>query len=133
MPGLRAFIKGLARCYIAVDCQLLSMLSFKKVLQSLEPRCKCPSRKYCTDTIMPGIYNGIKKKCLNWLVGPNSSALLWSSSSNVICLTTHWINDTFVKVSAVLHVQPMQEAHTGEHIAAQLQNMLCYWEIYTSG
>ena len=53
-------------------------------------------------------------------------------SVNTTCLlslTAHWIDDAFVKVSAVLHAQPVQEAHTGEHIAAQMVNMLQSWEI----
>ena len=48
---------------LAVDCQPLSMvedIGFKRVLQSLEPRYKCPSRKYYTDTIIPKIYTGMR-------------------------------------------------------------------------
>ena len=40
----------------------------------------------------------------------------------------HWIDDTFAKISAVLHAQSVQEAHTGEHIAAKM-NILQNWEI----
>ena len=57
---------------------------------------------------------------------------IWSSSVNITCLlslTAHWMNDEFVKGSAVLHAQPIEEAHTGEHIAAQMEHMLQNWEI----
>lgn len=50
-----------------------------------------------------------------------------SSSVNntyLLSLTAHWIDGGFVKVFAVLHAQPLQEVHTGEHIAAQIDNML---------
>ena len=29
----------------------------------------------------------------------------------------------------MLHAQPVQEAHIGEHIAAQMENMLQNWEL----
>ena len=123
---------------LAVDCQPLSMvedIGFKRVLQSLEPRYKCPSRKYYTDTIIPRIYTGMKEEVSKLVGGAKHISFttdIWSSSINITCLlslTAHWINDTFVKVSAVLHAQPIQEAHTGEYIAAQLENMLQNWEI----
>ena len=50
----------------------------------------------------------------------------WSSNVNTICLlslTAHWIDDAFAKVSAVLHAQSVQEAHTGEHIAAKMDKI----------
>jgi len=57
---------------------------------------------------------------------------VWSSSVNItslLSLTATWINDAFVKVSAVLHAQAVEESHTGEHIAAQMEQMLQKWEI----
>jgi len=57
---------------------------------------------------------------------------VWSSSVNNTCLlslTAHWIDDGFVKVSSFLHAQPLREAHTGEHITAQMENMLHNWKI----
>ena len=123
---------------LAVDCQPLSMVEdvgFKRVLQILEPRYKCPSRKYFTDTIVPKINTGMKKEVSKLIGGAKRISFttdIWSNSVNTTCLlslTAHWINDEFAKGSAVLHAQPIQEAHTGEHIAAQMENMLQNWEI----
>ena len=123
---------------LAVDCQPLSMvedIGFKRVLQTLEPRYKCPSRKYYTDTIIPKIYTGMKDEVYKLVGGAKYISFttdIWSSSINITCLlslTAHWIDDAFVKVSAVLHAQPIQEAHTGEYIAAQMESMLQIWEI----
>ena len=50
---------------LAVDCQPLSMVEdvgFRRVQQILEPRYKCQSRKYFTDTIIPKIYTGMKEE-----------------------------------------------------------------------
>ena len=123
---------------LAVDCQPLSMvedIGFKRVLQTLEHRYKCPSRKYYTDTIIPKIYTGMKDEVYKLVGGAKYISFttdIWSSSINITCLlslTAHWIDDAFVKVSAVLHAQPIQEAHTGEYIAAQMESMLQNWEI----
>lgn len=123
---------------LAVDCQPLSMVEdvgFKRVLQILEPRYKCPSRKFFTDTIIPKIYTGMKEevsKLIDEAKHISFTTDIWSSSVNttsLLSLTAHWIDDAFVKISAVLHAQPVQEAHTGEHIAAQIENMLQNWKI----
>ena len=118
---------------LAVDCQPLSMVEdvgFKRVLQILEPCYKCPSCKYFTDTILPKIYTGMREEVTKLIGGAKHIIFttdIWSSSVNTTCLlslTAHWIDDAFVKISAVLHAQPVQEAHTGEHIAAQMENIL---------
>ena len=123
---------------LAVDCQPLSMVEdvgFKRVLQILELHYKCPSRKYFTDTIIPKNYTGMKGEVSKLLGGAKHISLMTdirSSSVNTTCLlslTAHWINDAFVKVSAMLHAQSVQETHTGEHIAAKMENMLQNWEI----
>ena len=57
---------------LAVDCRPASMIKdvgFKQVLQTLEPRYKCPSRKYFTDTIVPKIYTGMKKEVSKLIAG----------------------------------------------------------------
>ena len=123
---------------LAVDFQPLSMVEdagFKRVLQILEPHYKCPSRKYFTDTILSKIYTGMREEVSKLIGGAKHISFttdIWSSSVNTTCLlslTAHWIDDAFVKVSAVLHAQPVQEAHTGEHIAAQMENMLQNWKL----
>jgi len=44
-------------------------------------------------------------------------------------LLTHWIDSQFKWVSAILNVQYLIEAHTGEYIAAQVHSMLEKWDI----
>ena len=76
---------------LAIDCQPLSMLEdvgFKRVLQILEPRYKCPSRKYFTDTIIPKIYTGMKEvsKLLGGAKHISFTTDIRSSSVNTTCL-----------------------------------------------
>lgn len=47
---------------------------------------------------------------------------IWStevSNDSLLSLTAHWLTDSFERKSAVLHAQPMYQAHTGEIICAQ--------------
>ena len=121
---------------IAVDCQPLSVvedIEFTRVLQVLEPWYKFPSRKYFTESVIPKIYNGMRAevtKLVDETKYVSFTTDIWSSSVNntsLLNLTAHWISDSFIKVSAVLHAQPVQESHTGEYIAAQMNYMLQKW------
>ena len=52
---------------------------------------------------------------------------IWSCSSNdtsLLSLTAHWIDQSFTKVSAVLHAQALEMAHTGQYIAERISSML---------
>ena len=63
---------------LAIDCQPLSVVEdvgFKRALQILKPRYKCPSRKYFTDTIIPKIYTGMKGEVSKLLCGPSTLVL----------------------------------------------------------
>ena len=43
----------------------------------------------------------------------------WSTSADsfsLLSLTAHWLTELFAKRSAVLHVQPLQDSHTGKYI-----------------
>ena len=53
----------------------------------------------------------------------------WSASAGVCFLTAHWLTELFDKRSSVLHVQPLQESHTGEYLGVIYKRMLDHWEI----
>ena len=58
----------------------------------------------------------------------------WSASAgscSLLSLTAHWLTELFAKRSAVLHVQPLQESHTGEYLGVVYKRMLDHWEIST--
>ena len=63
---------------------------------------------------------------------------MWSASAggcSLLSVTAHWLTKLFDKKSAVLHVQPLQESHTGEYLGVVLiQEDVTYidqWEINT--
>ena len=83
---------------LAVDCQPLSMaedVGFKRVLQSLEPCYKCPSRKYFTDIIILKIYTGMKE-AVSKLIGEAKHLVLPQIYGAVV------LNNSFVKFNSSL-------------------------------
>ena len=52
----------------------------------------------------------------------------WSISAGGSCsllsLTAHWLIELFTNRLAVLHVQPLQESHTGEYLGVVYKKML---------
>ncbi|XP_065892448.1 zinc finger BED domain-containing protein 4-like [Dysidea avara] len=124
---------------VPIDCHPLSVVEdvdFRCVLNALEPRYSCPSRKYYTDTIIPKIFSGMKDevgKLINSEEGSISFTTdIWSCSVNdtsLLSLTAHWINNSFEKQSAVLHAQSLEMAHTDEYIASCISTMLDKWDI----
>jgi len=36
-----------------------------------------------------------------------------AGTASLLSLMTHWLTDDFTRKSAVLHVQPLEDAHTG--------------------
>ena len=124
---------------VAIDCHPLSVtedVGFTRVLKALEPRYNCPSRKYFTECIIPRICSEMKEEVSKLLSSDKPVVSLttdiWSCSSNdtsLLSLTAHWIDKSFTKVSAVLHAQALEMAHTGEYIAERISSMLESWGI----
>ena len=57
---------------------------------------------------------------------------VWSASAggcSLLSLTAHWLTELFDKRSSVLHVQPLQQFHTGEYLGVIYKRMLDHWEI----
>ena len=124
---------------VAIDCHPLSVtedVGFTRVLKALEPRYNCPSRKYFMECFIPRVCSGMKEEVSKLLSSDEPVVSLttdiWSCSSNdtsLLSLTAHWIDKSFTKVSAVLYVQALEMAHTGEYIAERISCMLESWGI----
>ena len=121
---------------MALDFQPYSVVSdtgFTELLKTLEPRYTLPSRRYFTQDVVPGIANDINSKLAEVLKGVTYLSLttdIWSTSltnqSLLISLTGHWIEDGFLRKSAVLHVKQLD---TGEKICESIESMIEYWKI----
>ena len=122
---------------MALDFQPYSIVSdtgFTELLKTFEPTYNLPSRRYFTEDV-PGIANNINSKLAEVLKDVTHLSLttdIWSTSltnQSLISLTGHWIQDGFLRKSAVLHVKQLEGSHTGEKICESIESMIDYWKI----
>ena len=107
------------------------------MLKTLEPRYTLPSRRYFTEDVVPGIASAINSKLAVVLKDVTYFSLttdVWSTSltnQSLISLTAHWLEDSFVRKSAVLHVKHLDGSHSGEKIceSMHMESMIEYWKI----
>lgn len=52
-----------------------------------------------------------------------------STTQSFVSLTAHWINNDFVRKSAVLHCELFEGSHTGVRLVQALTDMLRNWNI----
>ena len=99
---------------MALDYQPFSIdedVGFTRLL----PCYALPSRRYMTETILPKLYDSIKRKVEEQLVNVahiSFTSDLWSTTLSVnslISLTAHWLTDTFDRKRAVLHAGSFDE------------------------
>lgn len=123
---------------IALDYQPFSIVDdvgFVRLLHSLEPRYVTPSRRYVTETVMPKIYETVRKQVEVEIAGvPHISFTsdLWSTTVSVnslMSLTAHWLTEAFDRKRAILHVQPFDGSHTGDQIRMKFEEMFNTWKI----
>ena len=121
---------------IALDNQPFSLVEdkgFVRLLQVLEPRY----RKYFVEKILPVVHDEVMSRVKSEIEGVTHFSFTtdaWSTSAggcSLLSLTAHWLTELFDKKSAVLHVQPLQESHTGEYLGVVYKRMLDHWEIST--
>ena len=123
---------------IALDSQPLSIVNyvgFTRLLRELEPRYSLPSRRYITETVLPKVYEEVRSGVRKQVDGVSFFSFTtdgWTSDdgiANFLSLTAHWLTDDFERKSAILHVLPLEEAHTGEYLCHTFLQMLDGWNI----
>jgi len=94
-----------------------------------------PSRHYFTDQVVPGIANAINLKLAELVKDVPHFSLttdIWSTSltnQSLISLTAHWIENNFVRKSAVLNVMHLEGSYSGENIRESIESMIKFWKI----
>ena len=120
---------------MALDFQPYSIVSdtgFTELLKTLEPRYTLPSHHYFTEDVVPGIASAINSKLVVVLKDVTCFSLTtdaWSTSltnQSLISLTAHWLEDSFVRKSAVLHAKHLDGSHLGEKICENIKSMIEY-------
>ena len=123
---------------IALDNQPFSVIEdpgFVRLLRVLEPRYVIPSRKYLVDKVLPTVHSDVTSWVKNEIETVSYFSFTtdaWSATAgnaSLLSLTAHWLTDNFLKKSAVLHVQPSEDSHTGEYLAEVYKKMFSNWNI----
>ncbi|XP_022042867.1 E3 SUMO-protein ligase ZBED1-like [Acanthochromis polyacanthus] len=121
--------------YIATD--MLPVYSVEKrgfnhMLSVLDARYTVPSRKYFSDVALPQLYNTTRQKINRELKDIDFYAAttdLWSSRTMqpYMCLTVHYINESWNLRSVCLQTSYFPEDHTGDTIGQELKDALNSW------
>ena len=123
---------------IALDMQLFSLVEdtgFIRLVKELKPRYTAPSRKYLIVKVLSVVHYDVMSKVRERIENVDYFSFTpdaWSAcagTASLLSLTAHWLTDDFTRISAVLHVQPLEDAHTGEYLGGIYKKMLEGWGI----
>ena len=125
--------------FIAKDCQPLSIVErpgFRRVLNKLHSKYEVPSRKHFIEYEIPRLYGEVKEKVISKLKEAHYFSVttdFWTSISHIpfMSFTVHFVDSEWVLRSYCLDTLPSYEDHTGENIAAALQDILENWNLST--
>ena len=124
-----------ALVFIAADMQPYSVVEnsgFRHLISILEPRYKIPIRTHLTATVIPSMYNDVKEKVIEGLSSAFSGLnyrLLDFQSNTELHATAHFTNDDWEIKNPVLQTRPIYEAHTSEHLAEVLREVVVEWKL----
>ena len=105
------------------------------MISKLNPRYQLPSRRYFVEHEIPQLYSEIKEKTVvPKLLEAKHFAVttdFWTSITRVpfMSFTVHFIDNDWILRSYCLDTVPSYEDHTGENIAAALQDVLENWQL----
>lgn len=123
---------------VALDMEPLRVVEkegFLRYSNGLEPRFEVPGRKWLTDNGMQTLYKDVKGAITTLLEEADWMSFttdIWTTdctNKSFISLTAHWINASFERKMAVLHVTEFAGSHTGANIAACMLKMLEEWDV----
>ncbi|RXN23605.1 zinc finger BED domain-containing 1-like protein [Labeo rohita] len=115
-----------------VPLNTVEKVGFKEMIKVLDPRYVLPSRNYFSRTATPNLYQKHRAKVeadLATVRHFSATTDLWSSRSMepYLSLTVHFISDDGVLHSHCLQTSFFPDDHTGELLAAGLQEALDSW------
>ena len=123
---------------IAVDNEafnIVNRIGFVRLMATVEPRYTLPSDKYFSETLIPEMYEKVKRKLLTIIEKCSHVSIttdLWSSFAQdsyhallYHSLTSHFVTAEFERVHAGLpSFCSFDNSHTGDQIASTLINCL---------
>lgn len=115
--------------------QIVENEGFQNLIHCLEPKYIIPSRKYFAETLLPDLFQKVKKNILQVIKyhnGISFSIDLWTNeftTQSFMSLTSHWINTEFQLESACLSCLPFNESHTAVNIKKSFFEILNNWNL----
>jgi len=123
---------------VALDDQPFSVVNnegFRRVLQLAEPRYPIPSDSYLRQTAVPDLYASVRQKVIDRIQHVKYVSFTtdtWTtsmSSESLISLTSHWIDDSWTRRSAILQTSHVPGSHTAVNIKKKFEEMLEAWSL----
>ena len=122
---------------IVTDLQPFSVVEdrgFKDLMSHLDPRYQMPSRKYFSETVIPGMYDQCRNKITELMDIQDFVSLttdIWTSRAKdgYISLTGHFIDSDWERKAVVFGVREFNDRHTASNIADALKEMVDEWDI----
>ena len=117
---------------MALDIQPFSAIEdtgFIRLVKVLEPRYTIPSRKYLIEKVLSTAHHDMvlkvreKIESVDYFSFMTDSWSEYAGTASLLGLTAHWLTDGFTRLSAVLHVQPLEDSHTGEYLGGVYKNV----------
>jgi len=109
---------------------LVESPSFKKMMNSLNPRFVLPSESYYRQTLMPHVYDVVRAQVIRLMRKDvkfcSITTDMWSSPNvdSYMSVTVHYISPTWDRKIVTLDCLPFPEKHTAENIAKIMQRTL---------
>ncbi|KAM9350016.1 E3 SUMO-protein ligase ZBED1 [Symphorus nematophorus] len=136
----KAITKALG-CFIAKDMQPYAVVEgagFQCMIKALEPRYKIPSRKHFSGTVIPALYEEIRRGIVKELSDTAYVALTtdgWTSraTESFLTVTVHYITSEWEMKSCVLQTRPLYESHTSEYLSEALTEAVTEWKLQRDG
>ncbi|MEW8547090.1 MAG: hAT transposon family protein [Candidatus Thiodiazotropha sp.] len=122
--------------HVILDMKPLSSVespSFRNILAKAEPRYTVPSRTYFKDTFIPKLYESTKAQVIEELKasigGVSITTDCWTShaTESYMTVTAHFVTKQYELKSYVLQTRELDERHTAEHLAIELQKCATEW------
>nr|XP_055035499.1 E3 SUMO-protein ligase ZBED1-like [Misgurnus anguillicaudatus] len=123
--------------FIAKDLQPFSVVDnegFRRLVNTLEPKYKIPSRPYFSQTCLPAIYKETMAKVAQSLKQAESISLTtdgWTSraTQSYVTITAHAMTSEWEIKSFVLQTRALFESHTGHNIGEVIKSAVSEWEL----
>ena len=122
--------------HVILDMKPLSSVeskSSRNILAKAEPRFTVPSRTYYKDTFIQKLYEATKLEIIKEIKAAVGNVSIttdcWTShaTESYMTVAAHFVNNEYELKSYVLQTRELDERHTAEHLAKELENCALEW------